>query len=60
MYRPGMVPAPMPETGGRECGSPGPVGHAAQSQRSRAAGAGPPARGPDPCAGPVAPGPCLV
>src|SRR5262249_14589019 len=40
--RPGMVPAPMPETGGRECGSPAPGRYSAQSQRPRVTEAGPP------------------
>src|SRR5690349_15996409 len=48
MYRPGMVPAPMPETGGRECGSPGPGRYSAQSYRSRVTEAGALAGGPRP------------
>jgi hypothetical protein len=55
MYRPGPVPAPMPKTGGRKCGSPEAGRHAAQSatiegNRGRAARPRPqtPAPGPGP------------
>jgi len=37
MYRPGTVPAPMPETGACDCGSAGASGHSAQSASTGAA-----------------------